>query len=269
MQARLDRLAEFGYATPPHILQAAWTARLWPARVEAARLGAVAFLSNLNDRLIAALRDEKAAFARELAGYPGVVTDFAGVGTPQLLELAASSSSGAKASAAAAAAGGGAGSPGGAKGGRASAAAGGPVPAIAIPATPSSPKGRGESEDAGEEGGEAAAGGASPVARMHPLAAKQLVERTYDAVTQLSDKLENAAARVADFNAREAVLGLPESTYEGLTAVVADFEPFRELWTIVNDFEVRPCSELRCHILLPVVVSFPPSSLCRRAASAG
>lgn len=96
-QARLDRLAEFGYATPPHILQvrstmgtgmvsgdphdvhpprthaqAAWTARLWPARVEAARLGAVAFLSSLNDRLIAALLEEKAAFARELAGYPQV-----------------------------------------------------------------------------------------------------------------------------------------------------------------------------------------------------
>ena len=71
-QARLDRLAEFGYATPPHVLQATWTARLWPARVEAARLGAAAFLSNLNDRLIAALRDEKAAFARELSGYPQV-----------------------------------------------------------------------------------------------------------------------------------------------------------------------------------------------------
>lgn len=74
-QARLDRLAEFGYATPPHVLQATWTARLWPARVEAARLGAAAFLSNLNDRLIAALRDEKAAFARELSGYPQVGRD--------------------------------------------------------------------------------------------------------------------------------------------------------------------------------------------------
>ena len=156
-----------------------------------------------------------------------------------------------------------------AKGGRSSAAAAA-VPAIALPAAPASPKGRGEGggDDAlveGEEGAAAGGGSASPVAgaRLHPVAAKQLVERTYDAVTQLSDKLENAASRVADFNAREAVLGLPESTYEALTTVVADFEPFRELWSIVNDFEVgvQAVGRLRGDATSTLLAPYPLHSL--------
>eukprot|EP00924_Labyrinthula_sp_SR-Ha-C_P010247 snap_masked-scaffold_23-processed-gene-1.31-mRNA-1 protein AED:0.10 eAED:0.11 QI:0/-1/0/1/-1/1/1/0/4309 len=53
----------------------------------------------------------------------------------------------------------------------------------------------------------------------------------------LDERIQNAMERVDNFNMRDRALGFSLNTYSELQAAKTNYEPFRKLWTMSNDFK--------------------------------